>query len=74
MSKEAAVLSVGFKVNLLAPAEGKDFRAVGRVVRAGRTLTGCNGDIKTVAGDEGKLIAIMQTTMITMLDSPGISD
>src|SRR6185369_1918668 len=33
------ILSVEFKVNLLAPAEGERFLAEGRVIRAGKTLT-----------------------------------
>src|SRR5689334_3162536 len=39
MEPGAAVLSVEFKVNLLAPARGDRFRAIGRVLRAGRTVT-----------------------------------
>lgn len=39
MSSDAAVLSVEFKINLMKPAAGETFRAVGKVVRAGRTLT-----------------------------------
>ena len=35
------VLAVEFKINLLAPARGERFLARGRVLRAGRTLTGC---------------------------------
>src|SRR3569832_2240985 len=41
MSADAAVLSVEFKVNLLAPAVGERMRATGRGLRAGRTLTVC---------------------------------
>src|SRR3954465_5883936 len=42
MPAGSGVLSVEFKVNLLSPARGERFRAVGRVVKAGRTLTVCN--------------------------------
>src|SRR5688500_18222341 len=44
MERGAAVLSVEFKVNLLAPARGSWFRASGRVVRAGRTVTVVSGE------------------------------
>src|ERR1700746_2040473 len=37
MPPGAAVLTVEFKVNLMAPAAGETFVARGRVVRAGRT-------------------------------------
>jgi len=62
MDPGAAVLTVEFKINLLAPAVGDSFRAVGRVVRAGRTLTVCLGELR--AGDV--LIAVMQATMMTV--------
>src|SRR5918912_1005150 len=45
MPAAAEVLSVEFKVNLLAPARGELFRARGRVVKAGRTITVCAGDL-----------------------------
>src|SRR5262245_5566068 len=42
----AAVLTVEFKVNLLAPARGSRFRAQGRVVRAGRTVTVASAEFR----------------------------
>lgn len=42
---ESAVLTVEFKINLLAPADGERLVAVGRVVRPGRTLTTCDLDV-----------------------------
>jgi uncharacterized protein (TIGR00369 family) len=44
MAAEAEVLTVEFKINLLAPAAGERLVARGRVVRTGRTLTVCRGD------------------------------
>lgn len=55
MEPGAAVLSVEFKVNLLAPARGSHFRANGRVVRAGRTVTVVSGELR--AFDAAKLRA-----------------
>src|SRR5215208_838420 len=70
-----AVLTVELKLNLLAPAAGERFRAVGRVVRAGRTLTVCTGELWAErAGAEPSLVAIMQTTMMTMRDRAGLAD
>ena len=60
MEPGADVLSVEFKVNLLAPAQGKEFLAVGRVVRSGRTLVVVSGEL--LAG--GTVLALMQGTMI----------
>jgi uncharacterized protein (TIGR00369 family) len=66
MPEEAAVLSVEFKVNLLAPAAGERFLARGRVVRAGRTLTVCRGDAVAFAGDEERPVATMVATMMAL--------
>jgi uncharacterized protein (TIGR00369 family) len=46
-----SVLTVEFKINLLAPARGERLVATGRVVRPGRTLTVC--DLEVVALDGG---------------------
>lgn len=58
------VLSVEFKVNLLAPAAGKRFIAIGRVIRPGRTLTVCAADVHSEKNGRSKLVAAMQATMI----------
>jgi len=58
------VLSVEFKVNLIAPAVGERFVALGRVLRSGRTLTVCAADVHAEQSGSGKLIAAMQATMI----------
>jgi uncharacterized protein (TIGR00369 family) len=60
------VLSVEFKVNLLAPAVGESFVARAAVKRAGKTLTICTADCFAVKGGEEKLIATMLATMMNM--------
>jgi len=62
----AEVLSVEFKVNLLAPAVGETFIARASVKRSGKTLCVCTGDAIAVNGGEEKLIATMLATMIYM--------
>src|SRR5580765_6249532 len=75
MDPGVAVLSVEFKVNLLAPARGDLFRATGRVVRAGRTLTVVAGDLRVVeGGDEGVVVAMMTGTMMAVRDRPDLVD
>jgi uncharacterized protein (TIGR00369 family) len=65
MAPGSDVLSVEFKVNMLAPAVGDRFRAVGTVVRSGRTLTVCSGEVFALAeGRPDKQVALMQATMI----------
>ncbi|HET6836667.1 MAG TPA: PaaI family thioesterase [Gemmatimonadales bacterium] len=57
------VLAVEFKINLLAPAVGPEFLALGRVLRPGRTLTVCQADV-FATGDQRTLIATMLSTII----------
>lgn len=64
MEPGVEVLSVEFKVNLLAPAVGERFVAHGRVVRSGKTLTVCSGEVHALHGTSRKLICVMQATMI----------
>ena len=66
MDPGSDVLSVEFKVNMLEPAIGERFRAIGTVVRSGRTLTVCSGEVVALAdGKPDKQVALMQATMIT---------
>ena len=66
MEPGADVLSVEFKVNLLAPAQGAEFLARGRVVRSGRTLVVVSGEMR--AGET--VVALMQGTMIARSSPP----
>src|SRR4051812_16761356 len=45
MPPGTGVLSIEYKVNLLAPGRGDRFVARGSVVRAGRTIIVCSGDV-----------------------------
>ena len=61
----AEVLSVEFKLNLLAPAAGERFVARARVVRAGRNITVCAGDLYALKeGGAEKVVATMLATMM----------
>ena len=62
MEPGAGVVSVEFKINLLAPAVGERFLATARVVKAGRTLTVCAGEL--TAGES--VAAVMQATMMAV--------
>lgn len=73
MPAGAAVLSVEFKINLLAPAAGDRVVAHGRVIRAGKTVTVCWGEVTAYDGENEKLVATMVATMMTVRDR-GLSD
>ncbi len=64
MPRETEVLTVEYKVNFLAPARGARFIAYGQVMKPGRTLTVCMGDVIAVTASEESVIATMLATMI----------
>jgi acyl-coenzyme A thioesterase PaaI-like protein len=74
MDRESAVLSVEYKVNLLAPALGERMRAVGRVIKAGRTLIVCTGEVLAVTGDTESVVTLMQATMMAVRGRPDLVD
>jgi len=74
MPAGAGVLSVEFKVNLLSPGEGDAVVARGRVLKAGRTLIVCAGDVLSTRGGDERLVATMLATMMVVRDRPGIAD
>src|SRR5271167_3549992 len=45
MGAEDSVLTVEYKMNLLAPADGEELVAKARVVRSGKTLKVCMADV-----------------------------
>lgn len=63
---DATVLSVEFKINLLAPAVGERLVAEGFVVKPGRTLVITRGEVHAEQGGKRTLVAIMQQTLIVM--------
>jgi uncharacterized protein (TIGR00369 family) len=69
--EQADVLSVEFKVNLLAPGAGELFVARASVKRAGKRLAVCTADAFAVTAGEEKLIATMLATIINMDAKPG---
>ena len=62
---EAGVLTVEYKLNLLAPAEGQLLIAEGSVVRYGRTLIVTRAEVFAVSHGRKTLCALMQQTIIT---------
>ncbi|MBX9822449.1 PaaI family thioesterase [Afipia birgiae] len=67
MPAHADILTVEFKINLLAPAKGQTFRFVGNVVKPGRTLVVSEGHAYASNDGREKLIATMSATMMTMV-------
>jgi len=74
MEPGAGVLAVEFKVNMLAPAKGERFVAVGRVVRAGRTLTVCTAEVMAEREGATTTVVMMQGTMMAVRGRGDVSD
>lgn len=66
MPDDAAVLTIEFKINLLSPAQGEWFEAIGRVKKPGRNITVTEGELYAHQGDAQKLVASMVGTMIAV--------
>lgn len=72
MPADASVLTVEYKINLLAPAHGERLIARGRVVKPGRTLTVAHVDVVVVRdGHEHTCATLLQTLMAMAGKSDG---
>ncbi len=70
MPPGSSVLTVEYKINLMAPADGERFLARAEVERAGRTLTVVRSEVFAVKDGEEKAIAFMLATMMCLTDTP----
>ena len=66
MPPDSGVLTVEYKANFVSPAKGETFIATGRVVKPGRTLTVCAGDVLAVHDGKEKIVATMLATMMRL--------
>ena len=64
--EDSSVLTVEYKLNVLAPATGERIVAEGFVVKPGRTLAITRGDVHAEQGGKRTLVAIMQQTLMVM--------
>lgn len=62
------VVTAEFKINLMRPALGRAFVAIGNVQNAGKLLTVCTGEVRLLADDGswGKTIALIQATIVNV--------
>ncbi len=66
----SSVLTVEYKMNLLAPAEGERLVATGRVRKSGRTLTVCELEVVAFKNGAGTLCALGMQTLICLHGRP----
>jgi uncharacterized protein (TIGR00369 family) len=67
---DSSVLTVEFKINLLAPAAGERFLAVGQVLKPGRTLTICSLEVLAISGEQRQTVAVGQQTLMCLEGRP----
>ncbi len=69
-SSDSSVLTVEYKINLIAPAEGERLVATGKVVKPGRTLTVCAFEVDAEKNGVRKTCAVGQQTIICLAGKP----
>ena len=69
---DSSVLTVEFKINLLAPADGERLRAVGRVVKPGRTLTVTEAEVFVLKEGREKPCARLSQTLMCLDGRPDL--
>jgi acyl-coenzyme A thioesterase PaaI-like protein len=70
---DAGILTIEYKVNLLAPAKGEHFRFEGRVVKPGRTIVVAEG-AACISGTSERKVATMTATMMTIHGRDDVKD
>ncbi len=74
---DSSILTVEFKLNLIAPADGERLVATGRVKKPGRTLTICEFEVVAHKGARATVCALGLETLICLAgkrDTPGGQD
>jgi uncharacterized protein (TIGR00369 family) len=70
MPADARVLTIEFKINLLAPAAGERFRAIGKVRKPGRSVFVAEAELYAETGHKSntsKLVATMVATLMAVV-------
>lgn len=71
MGAEDSILTVEYKLNIVAPGSGETLIARARVLRPGRTLSVTRSDVFAIQGGEETLCAAAQVTLMRL---PGRAD
>ena len=74
MPADAAVLTIEYKINLLAPAKGERFRMEGLVIKPGRTVTVAEGRAFAIESGRETLVATMNCTLMALVGRNGIEN
>jgi uncharacterized protein (TIGR00369 family) len=71
---DSGVLTIEFKINLIAPADGERALAVGEVIRSGRTITVCRLDAFVEKGGKRTHCATGVQTLMTVVGRAAVRD
>lgn len=63
---DTSVLTVEYKLNLVAPADGERLVARGEVIKPGRTLIVTRAEVFAIRDEKWSLCAVMQQTIMAM--------
>lgn len=66
MPADASVLTIEYKVNFLAPADGELLVATGRVIKPGRSVIVSQAEVVVLKSGEERICATMTETMMVM--------
>lgn len=64
MPENSEVMTAEMKINLLAPGAGDQLRATGKVIKPGRRLVIVTAEVHAITGEDEKLVALLQGTMV----------
>ena len=67
------ILTVEYKLNLMAPADGDLLVARGEVIKPGRSLTVCRADVDIIKDGKVTPCAVMQQTLMRIVGRPDVS-
>ena len=70
---DSSVLTVEFKLNLIAPAEGERLIATGRVKKSGRNLTICELEVDVIKDGKSRTCALGLQTLMCVQGRPDIA-
>ena len=70
MPASASLVTVEYKINILAPGRGERLLARADVIRSGRTLSITRGEVYAEQSGAQTLCALMQQTLMMLPDTP----
>ena len=74
MPAGCSILTVEYKINILAPGRGLRYLARGEMIKPGRRLSVTRAEVYAESGDRRTHIATMQETLMMLPGTPDVPD